>query len=254
MEFDGYSSRGHRFLPEYMLVKHANNENEIQHALSQPYTFFGNGNQCFVYLSQDGEYILKLFKERFHFPHTWLAKLPLATKLLPYLQHKQELGAQKYAKAFAGHVLASTELWEETALLYVHLAPTNSFSDKLEVRDRLGIPHALSLNGIPFLLQKKAVLTKDYFSMLLSEGAMEKMQKAIESLIALIKIRIDHFIHDEDFNPGTNFGFVEDRAVFIDPGRFTKFPLGIDRKQEDENLEKKMRLWAIAQCGTLPSY
>src|SRR5579872_1197620 len=47
------------------------NDTEVLAALDQPYTYFGQGGQAYVFFSQDKKYVLKFFKQR-HFrknPH-----------------------------------------------------------------------------------------------------------------------------------------------------------------------------------------
>lgn len=242
MELDGYSSSTTTF-PQEGYVSSSIEPPELSHALAQEYAFLGDGNQCFAYVSRDGKYVLKLFKERFHFPHSWIIKWPRAEHAFPYLQEKKRLADFKFHRAFAGYLLAGSTLWNETGLLYLHLAPTEGMHTTVYLTDRLGISHEVLLDDVPFLLQKKATLASTYLAQLAKQGNKEKREDALASILDLIQKRVQCRVHDEDFNPRKNLGFVDGKAIFFDPGRFTPPPPGFDAERESAELEAKIQAW-----------
>jgi hypothetical protein len=163
--------------------------------LQQKFYLKDQGGQSFVFISADGKYILKFFKDM---PRPWV----------PFSGYqKKKLG--KLKRTLTGYHLAFDRLRQETGLLYLHLSPTQAPLPTVLV-DRLAIEHAIDLSSIYFILQKRATPLTDFSETTLSQIS-ELLQKRASAHIA-----------DHDPRLHSNLGWIEDHPVFIDPGRFVE--------------------------------
>ncbi len=185
---------------------------EIKGILKKPFYFLGSGVQSYAFVSQDGRYVLKLFKS-YHgwIPTNLLEKIPLSIA-----QEMQQARAQRLHTIFTSCRIAYEKWKPQTALLYMHLHTADHFEDPIYIIDPLGIQHIIDPNTTAFALQKKAELVHPYLS------SLEDKQKAIESLVSLIVKRSQAGICNHDPIIHRNFGFVEGQAVEIDIGSFSE--------------------------------
>src|ERR1700690_2519160 len=49
----------------------------VQKVFSQAYYYLASGNQCYAFISEDRQYVLKFFKMQNLFPKGWLNSFPL---------------------------------------------------------------------------------------------------------------------------------------------------------------------------------
>jgi hypothetical protein len=195
---------------------------QILRLLDQRYTFLGRGGQCYAFESADGTSVLKLFKAHHMRPYPWLDKLPLPP-FLSQLRSKLNLARQKRLEVIFGScALAFNEFREETGLLFIHLNKTTHLKKQLTVVDKLGIAHTLDLDQTEFALQKKAELTLPTLSRLIKENQLQRAKACIDSLLKLIVTRSQKGIADRDPIIKRNFGFINDQAVEIDIGSYSK--------------------------------
>lgn len=196
-------------------------EQVVQAALAQPFVYSGCGAQAYVFFSEDGHFVLKLFKKkRFEVP-MWVRMLPP----LPYKTKKIVSKRENLIKDFTSYQIAYNELQEETGLLLVHL-------------DNTPLPHALTfidahkvnLNDYAFILQKRGELVCSALDRYVKQGEIETAKQALTSLVQLLKTRCDKGIADRDPNFGKNYAFLEGvKAVEIDIGRFSHTPVQVPK-------------------------
>jgi len=188
-------------------------------ALNQPFHYFNFGNQCFAFVSEDGKYILKLFKYVHHTPPLWTSKIPLLNRFKPFRQSRIDKTAWKRDRDFQGYQIAFDHLRTETGLLDLHLHPTNSYPT-ITLSDPLNIVHTLDLNNAPFILQKRVTPAYQQFLTWIQNKEIDKLQQGISDLISLCALRISKNIFDDDVNFYSNCGFDDDKPIIIDPGHF----------------------------------
>ena len=195
---------------------------EVEQALKQTYRYLGSGGQCFAFVSEDERYVLKLFLTPFHLlsAHS-LQTLPIfpAKKR----QAKTERALAKLRRDFTSYQIASEELRQETGVLYVHLDKSASFfTERLRLIDKLGIAHEIDLASHFFALQRKATLLYTHLEKLIEDGHLQEAKEAMRALIALCVARDRKGIADRDLKIKRNCGFIENRPLFIDIGRFER--------------------------------
>ena len=192
---------------------------EVEKILSQPFTYMGSGGQAYAFLSQDKKSVLKFFK--YH-----------------------HLTSEKEREAFFESCkLSFDELKDETALIFAHLNKTPRWNKKISLIDKLGISHTIDLGEIEFVLQKRASLALPLVKKLVRAQKRDEAKRSIQTIVNLIASRCAKGIRDHDNGMRRNMGIVEERAISIDIGSFSKDPkLAQAGKMRKEILEKTWRL------------
>lgn len=193
---------------------------ELTALLSQPFHYLGCGGQCFAFVSEDGETVIKFFKHRIRKPRSLLLFRPLPAPLEPIRLRKLNKILFKLNRDFNSYKLAYEELSQETGILYLHLNKTEGFNQTITLYDKLHIAHQIDLDQVEFIIQKKAEMAYPYLDRLIRDKQIENAERAIDSLLAVILSRCQKGIYDEDAKIHRNFGFIDGKAVVIDVGRF----------------------------------
>jgi hypothetical protein len=198
------------------------NFEEQQHVnaiLKQKFTYLGRGLQSFVFESSDGQYVLKIFNNRYQTKVKYLKLLPFFST---WKKNKISYLSSKLEKIFTSYHLASSDLKEETGLVFAHLTPTCYFQHPTLIKDPLGIEHRINLDQTAFLLQKKAKLVYPALEEMMENGKTEQAKKALSDLLHLLIIRCRKGISDNDPLIRTNFGFVNGCPIYLDAGPFSR--------------------------------
>ena len=134
----------------------------------------------------------------------------------------------------------------------MHLNRTVDLRKQLTIVDKLGIAHSIDLDNKAFVLQKKADLFYPYLEQLLKTGQTDRMKEALSSLVSLIGSRCEKGIFDEDAKLHRNVGFIENRAIFIDVGRFRK--ADINKKHEVKTVMGPLQAWLKNKDPAMAQY
>lgn len=186
-----------------------------------PFTYFARGLQCFAFLSEDGQYVLKVLNNCNHH------KAALC-RWIPGMEEAGKKAETKSEELFQSYAIALGELKEETGLVYMHLHQTDHLKKTITLIDRLGIAHPLDLDTAGFMVQKRATLFYPYLAEKRRLGDLAGAQKAVADMVLFILNRCKKGIWDNDPLFRTNFGFVEGRPIEIDVGSFSIDPSSAD--------------------------
>ncbi len=196
---------------------------EVAAALKQPYSYLGQGRQYYAFKSSDGKYVLKLPRlDRYEIPF-WLQACPF-----PFLdEYRKQIGIQRLTRLeglMESARIASEELREQTAVLYVHFHKTEGKSHYTEIIDRLGRHFQVELNHAPFVLQEKKSLMALAFDGALASADRDQAKAILESYLKIIAYRSNKGIYSKDYSYFRNYGIEEgqkeDRCFEIDIGSF----------------------------------
>jgi hypothetical protein len=88
--------------------------------------------------------------------------------------------------------------------------------------DRLGIHYQVQLDSTIFLIQKKAELIFPKLAQLLEKNEIGKAKRMISQIMRLIANRAQKGITDKDAILEKNYGWLIDKAIHIDVGRFAE--------------------------------
>jgi len=225
----------------------------IRRLLNQSYRYFGRGNQSYVFVSEDGQYVLKFFKYVHHAAPLWTAKTPLLNKFKPFSLKKIKKIAWKRNRDFKGYKLAFDQFREETGLLSIHLHPSDNEYPTITIHDKFNIAHTLDLNNTPFVLQKRAVPAYTQFSRWVEKGEIEKARQGIDSLFKLCRQRLAKHLEDDDTNFYSNCGFVGESPILIDPGHFVLNP-SLSAEPELQEVTLQLKTWFAKNHPPLVPY
>lgn len=176
--------------------------------LERRFHYLTKGGQCYAFLSEDGNLVLKLFRG---------SKL-LNQRLLQRTARVEEEAGRLF-EAMHGYVLANRQFRKETGIEALHLG--EGPCPPLLLVDKLGIVHRLEASSLPFVIQRRAKLVHEKFNEWMAEGDLEAAKRGIDQLFTLLEKRIELGIEDGDPNLAKNFGFHDGEAIEIDAGRFS---------------------------------
>ena len=225
--------------------------------LNQSFRFLGRGFQSFVFISDDEEYVLKLFSNRYQRQiqlFSFLSRTPLLTQwaVKKLLNVRSKLDA-----SFISYQLAWDEMPDQTALVYMHLSPSSDLPHTLTLIDPLHISHTIDPNNYAFLVQKKVDLAYPALQHWIHTNQIQKAQSALSSLIELFIRKWRQAIADHDPLIRTNYGFLGTEAIQIDTG-----PLSKQEKPDPPEVFKKelqrvttsLKNWLTQNAPDLVSY
>ncbi len=189
----------------------------IQEASSQKYRYLSAGAQVYVFLSEDGKYVLKFFKQETYLLPKYMDYLP---SFFPYKKKKIESKKRRLERDFESYKLSFDKIQEETGVLLVHLNKTDHWGQVLVV-DQEGVEHSVSLDETNFILQEKAEIVSQRMERRMKQGDLEGAKRDISALLGVIATRTSKGVVDRYPNLLKNFGFIGDKAIELDVGRFS---------------------------------
>ncbi len=195
----------------------------IEGIVKQKFLFLDNGGQSWVFISQDGQYVVKFFKFRF----TWydlFKNLSLPHFLEPYRPQLTSKQLAKRNRLLGGYAIAYQKMREETLLKGIFLNGKHEGLTTMHIIDKIGVSHHIDLHDKPFIIQRTAVPLVTHLTPLMKEGRIQEAQDALCSALNLIAERCAHGIIDEDHRLFCNLGFVGKQAVYLDAGSLKEDP------------------------------
>ncbi|MCH9625843.1 MAG: hypothetical protein S4CHLAM123_10250 [Chlamydiales bacterium] len=194
----------------------------IQKILSQNFYYIGKGSQCYVFESEDKDFVLKFFRQtRYHLPK--LAKRITEPTFLTDIQNTKLLAKQqKLDKLFSSCKIAFEQLQEESGLIYLHLNKTDNLHLSLTLFDTLKRPFTISLDQYEFVIQQRGIHLYPYLSHLIKKKKKEQTKAALSDLASLLACRLRKGIYDHDSVIHKNSGFRASKPLFLDIGSFSQ--------------------------------
>lgn len=191
-----------------------------QELLHQSFYFLGSGVQCYAFLSEDGETVLKVFKH-YHLPPNsrFLRRISVPAFLGNWKNAVLSKREERMQSIFSSALIAYRDLKEHTGVFFLNLNPKLDHFPKVSIYDKIGIHYELDLNKTPFLLQKKADLLFSYL-----ESHKDETKNVIDSLFSCIQYRNQRGIINNDPLIHRNFGILNGEVIEIDVGSFVSNP------------------------------
>lgn len=197
------------------VVYHSPLTAEVRAILNQDFRYYKRGAQSFVFLSADGNYVLKVFNNR-------LKRQRLLLHYLLFSYPKKKAIEKRLHTTFNSYRIAAATLQNETGVVFAHLSPDPTIDLHITLIDRLAIKHTLSSKQSGFLLQKKSELVYPAIKRCMSEGKIERAKEIIDSLITVVSTCHEKGIVNEDPSIRKNFGLQRDCCMVVDVGRFAE--------------------------------
>ncbi len=218
-------------------------EHALDDLLDQPYFFLRAGSECFAFLSEDGQTVIKFFKldytRPFYFRRglflenhadlagtlsTTYSDLPTMPTFVDTMA-KRLLGMREFriGRTMRSLKFAYDHLKEETGLIYLHLNPTHHLHKTLILFDANSIAHHVNLDTTHFVLQHRAHSLTTFFLKAKRSKNDLQAQQGIDSFMQLILGRCKKGFADRDAI-NRNFGFIGTQSIETDSGSFISYP------------------------------
>jgi len=183
--------------------------------LAKPFFYLGRGAQAFVFESEDGQYVIKLFRSSPKI-HPWRQFIRKN-----FLKRRDRRTAeQKIQLLFRACKLAYTKAPDLTGLQYIHLNSTKYLPPSTYLVNRMGRKIPVDLNRCRFAIQKKGVSVSQTFAEAIREKDKEKYLRLASSFVSLVQERASRNISNLDKKMGENFGFLGETAIEWDFGNY----------------------------------
>lgn len=213
-------------------------EKQLSQALGQGYRYLNAGVQSMAYLSEDGKYVIKFFKQgpftcptENHFFSRWGKQRAIQKRSI------------KRDHIFSAYRTACDKLSKETGVLYVHFNETKQFQDPLLLTDASGLRTPIALDNCDFIVQRRAVSLRDHLDELIARKDMCAAEDSIERLLALSPAFFHKGMRNRDIEFVNNYGFIDGDPVLFDVGRL----LPCIGEEGKEKYQKKL-------SGFLPAF
>lgn len=193
---------------------------EIDQILLQPFRYFSRGRQSFVFLSEDGNYVLKI-------PRTDVYKLSFFQRAIKSSVFQKQLAdklANRREKFSESLRLSQEELQAQTKVLATHFGCSEPSTQNILLIDRLGFKKTLPLHSTSFVLQEKLSLLTPALLASIERKQTEEAKKILDALIEVIGVRAKKQIMDRDQTFLGNYGFDGETAYLLDVGSFYFHP------------------------------
>lgn len=216
--------------------------------------YLKKGSQAYAFVSEDGQYVLKLFKRHHMQEALWLHSIPTFGPLTKWKEILLQKRKKRLDLSLGSYVLAATRLQAQCAILSYQLDPTDKNELSVELIDGIGRKHTIMLDRCGYVLQKKASLIFHTFSSWIENRDFESVKKALRSLVSLIAYRSKLGIQDVDPDLHKNAGLVGTDAIFIDIGSFTlqEKPLSKEAFSYDiKKISNELRRWLVSKDESL---
>ena len=198
----------------------------IDDIFSQTFTYLDSGTKSYSFLSEDGRYVIKLFKMKHLLANKWINHIPIPKILDEYRFEKVAKRDLKLSDIFESCKIAFQDLKMQTGLVYIHLNKSKEWKKKLHLVDKNQKEYFLDLDTAEFVLQKKAIPFEQRISKLMRKNDLVKTKKALKAILDLLDDRCRKGIECKEIgknaNSVRNYGFNEDAAVYVDIAGFQR--------------------------------
>lgn len=196
-----------------------NQQKELEQILQYKFSYLAKGARSYAFISDDGKYVLKFFKYRYHIPHwtvRYLPSIPPFNYLIKKKANKVSLDT-----VLSGYKNAYEHDPEGTGMLYIHLNPKEKKLPKITVIDKVKQPHIINLNHTRFVLQRKAKEFSEILDELLKENNITLAKRRINKVIDLYLSHYRKGLYDLGTGIIRNNGFIGDDPIHFDVGKLT---------------------------------
>lgn len=177
----------------------------------------------------------------------WLNYIPIPKILDNYRFQKIDKRNLKLWDAFASCKLAYDQLKQETGLVYLHLNKTRDLKIKVLLIDQNDKKHRLDLDGVEFVVQKRAIPVYQKVRQYVEKGEYSRAQKAIVEVLHLVKNRTHKKIVNQEVDRSDvtrNYGFIGDTCVHLDVAAFCVTQDTQEMQGELLKTFEKLRQWS----------
>ncbi len=197
----------------------------VRGVLAQKFYYLGKGNQAYVFSSADNRYVLKLlFFNQWH-PKLFNRLFGIPPKKSIEYRRQMALNTLEAYRIAAEHDSSLTEI------AYAHLNLTENMLPEVDLHGPAGRRWRVPLDRYRFVLQRKAIpLEQALFE---ARGDPDLFSARIASCFELIRKRLSLGICNTDSSFMQNLGFLDERVIELDFGRYTMDPSSCSKEGQE---------------------
>ncbi len=232
-----------------------------QSVLKQKFHFLAKGHQAFAFVSDDGKYILKLFKPAY--PRPCILGVPIDFSFFPFSKvlyqfFSKEIFQKRINKDLTSYANAFNKFKEESLLEYAHLTNTSDLKTDIKFFDKIGILRTLEADSTCFIIQKRAISLENTLTALLQENKVNEAKLILKRLFRLISLRKELGFKKATNKFHANFGCVGLQPVQYDVGKLlTAEDFGLSQEEADSLVDlsvPKLTIWLHKNYPSLSEY
>lgn len=192
------------------ISQNLSNFDELKDIFTQTFYYKDHGASCSAFLSEDGKYILKLFKMR------------------------DTRTEKEVAERLAGYQLANDIHKKNTGIIFWHLYQSNHLKTSINIIDtiginrntKLGVQRTIDLDDYIFVIQFRAKKMGTLLNNALRKGEVEKARNYLSAFFTLYDEELKKSILDIDTQFFFNTGFFEGVPIRFDVSHLRQFEDG----------------------------
>lgn len=191
---------------------------KIKNILNQDFVYLTRGRECFIFESQDKNYVIKFFDSSRYYTKYFFPSIKLPKFLDAYRQKHYNRRKNKLNFNMSSAKLAYDNLKDDAVLEYVHLNKTNYLPKKFKLINKCGKAVYIDLDNIIFIVQKKCDI---FYKKYESSNDNNYKKKLILAFLEMTHNRTKKLVIDDDIGKKRrNWGLYQGKAVTIDIGRW----------------------------------
>lgn len=213
---------------------------------NQNFAYLGKGAQSYVFLSDDGKYVLKFFKFKHLKPSPIHNMIPRIGPLAQFRDKEEERKKRKLESVFIGYRLAYETHRQESGLMLIHLNKTKDLNKTVTVYDKIGLTSKIALDDVVFVIQERGETLRTTLNELMKKGDLTLAKQRIGQIFDLYVSEYKKGIYDRDHGVMHNTGFVGEHPLHLDIGKLTRDDQIKDPKvyrQDFDLIFRKITLW-----------
>lgn len=192
---------------------------DFNEAVHQDYTYLGKGCQSYVFVSQDGNYVIKFIKHQSFRSKPWVNAFSFIPSVEKFRVQKANEKRIKLETLLWSWKTAFENLPQETAIVYVHINHIPDLEKMITLYDKLGFKHKIDLGEMDFLIQKRATLLCPTIAQLMTSENDSKAKDLIDQLVSMLLDENQRGYIDNDHALMQNTGVLNGNPIHIDVGQ-----------------------------------
>ena len=207
-------------------------EKILDQVSSQRFRYLGCSKKCYEFLSEDGLFVIKFFKQQQMKTQLFLNFfiLPHELKLM-----REEIIARRTLernRLFSSCQIAYERLPLQTNCIYLHLNPTTTLNRTLLIQASSGKFYTLKMDKVDFIIQRHADNILVHIMNLVTLKKENQAKEAISSVVDLIISAAMEGISSLNKKQKPLFGFSDNKAIYCSIENFQTSAPRHPNKQE----------------------
>ncbi len=227
-----YIKRTKGFCVQKILSRHSYNSNWdvgsptqkqltlLSHLSTQTFHLLGSGKDTYAFVSANGQYVIKFFKQKHMNCHSFLDLLPLPRQFRLIRNEICNRHCYLRKKMYSSFVLTYAQLQKETGILFLHLNKTNYIKKKFRFLDQHDELIHLNMDTMEFLIQRRARPLFSTIDNMMKERDFGGAKRTIDQILLHVTDLSLRGIGSADIDCRKNLGYFEGRVIAIDLGDF----------------------------------